>query len=385
MRKNRLHWILPALLIAVLFFGCGRKPGEKLYSEALAEWKAGNPVRARALLEKSIRRRTGSSHNADAYNRLGLLLWEMGEVDASVDAFSESCRIDAVQYGPLCNLGVALSAQNDFIAAERAFREAALLQPNDSRPLAYAGVAYLQNGKWEDASRNLRRALGRTPSNPQLQTLLAIAELHTRGADVALRRLQTVVREHPDYAPALFNLASLHLHWLQNPADAKRNFERYLEKASGIDAFSATARANLQALGDPVEKPSLTITPPKNRDRKSAETYFREATALHRAGELKKAIGTYIQALEKDDTYERAFYNLGLAYYASGEMTLAGEAFGRAVQLNPAFTDARYNAALVDHYYLNQTDRALRELNKVLTQKPDYQPAIDLLKRIKEK
>jgi len=384
MRKNRFHWVIPAVLIAVLFFGCGRKPGEKLYTEALAEWKAGNHVRARALLEKSIRRRTGSTENADAYNRLGLLLWEMGEVDNAVDAFNESCRIDAGQYGALCNLGVALSAQNDFIAAERAFREAALLQPADPRPLAYAGVAYLQNGKWEDASRNLRRALGRTPSDPQLQTLLALTELHTRGANVALKRLQAVVREHPDYAPALFNVASLHLHWLQNPAVAKRSFEQYLEKSSGIDAFSARARAYLQALDGPAEKPGLTFKPPKKTDRKDAEKNFRKALALHQDGKLEKAVEYYIKALEEDDTYERAFYNLGLAYYASGQMSLAGEAFARAVQLNPAFTDARYNAALVDHYHLGQTDRALRELNIVLTQQPDYQPGIDLLARIKE-
>ena len=385
MRISNFRWFIPALLIAVLFFGCGRKPGEKLYSEALAEWKAGNHVRARALLEKSIRRRTGSSDNADAYNRLGLLLWEMGEVDAAVDAFNESCRIDAGQYGPLCNLGVALSTQNDFVAAERAFREAALLQPDDPRPLTYAGVAYLQNGKWDDASRNLRRALGRTPADPQLQTLLAITELHTRGADIALRRLQTVIREHPDYAPALFNVASLHLHWLQNPAAARRNFQLYLEKSSGIDAFSALARTHLQALGDSVEKPGLRIQPPKKADRIAADRHFRKALELHRGGKLENAIDTYIQALEEDNTYERAFYNLGLAYYASGEMALAGEAFGRAVQLNPAFTDARYNSALVDHYHLNQTDRALRELNVVLTQQPDYQPAIDLLQRIKKK
>ena len=384
-RKNQYLWMIPAVLIAVLFLGCGRKPGEKLYTEAIAEWKAGNHVRARALMEKSIRRRIGSPVNADAYNRLGLLLWEMGEVDAAIDAFNESCRIDAGQYGPLCNLGVALSAQNDFVAAERAFREAALLQPNDPRPLTYTGIAYLQNGKWDDASRNLRRALGRTPDDPKLQMLLAITELHTRGTDVALRRLQNIVREHPDYAPAFFNLASLHLHWLQNPTAARRNFELFLEKSSGIDAFSALARTHLQALGDSVEKPGLRIQPPKKLDRQAADKYFRKALKLHQNGKLKDAIATYIQALEKDDTYERAFYNLGLAYYASANMPLAGEAFDRAVQLNPAFTDARYNAALVNYYHLHKTDDALRELNVVLSQKPDYQPAIDLLQRIKKK
>lgn len=383
--KNRFHWMIPAVLIAVLFFGCGRKPGEKLYYESLAEWEAGNHVRARALLEKSIRRRAGSTENADAYNRLGLLLWEMGKIDPAVDAFNESCRIDAGQYAVLCNLGVALSAQNDFRAAERAFREAALLQPDDARPLAYAGVAYLQNEKWGDAHRNLKRALGRTPNDPKLQTLLAITELHTRDAATALQRLQAVVREHPDYAPALFNIASLQLHWLQNPAAAKRSFERYLEKSSGVDAFSALARTHLQALGESVKKPILSIKPPKKADRQEAEKIFQKALAFHRNGELEKAIEHYTQALEADNTYERAFYNLGLTYYAAGKMAQAGEAFAQAVKINPAFTDARYNTALVNHYHLGKTEEALKELQIVLEQKPDYQPAIDLFQQIKKK
>lgn len=384
MRKNEFYWVLPALLTAILFFGCGRKPGDKLYYEGLAEWQAGNHVRARALLEKSISRRAGSSDNADAYNRLGLLLWEMGEVDSAVKAFDESCRIDAAQYDPLCNLGVALSAQNDFAGAERAFREAALLQPGDSRPLIYAGMAYIQNKKWKDASRNLTRALDRDKSDPQLQTLMALTELNTLGADAAINRLQNVVSTHPAYAPALFNIASIQLHQLKNPGAAERYFELYLETASGIDKFSAIARTRLQELNGPAERPSLQVTPQQQPDRKTAEKRFRDALDLHRDGKLEKAIAGYTKALEADITYERAFYNLGLAYYSSGKMSLAGDAFTQAVKLNPAFVDARYNAALVDHYHLGRTEHALSELSIVLTQQPDYQPAIDLLARIKK-
>lgn len=384
MNRPWLQWITFVLIASVLFFGCGRKPGEKLYYESLAEWEAGNYVRARALLEKSIRRRTGSIANAEALNRLGLLLWEMGEIDGAVDSFNESCRMDADQYDVLCNLGVALSKQGDFTGAERAFREAALLRPDDPRPLAVAGAAYLQNGKWADANRNLRRAISRTPNDPQLQTLLAISELHTKSPEMALARLQGVIRQHPAYAPAIFNAASVQLHWLNQPAMAKRTYELFLVKSSGIDAFSAIARAQLQTLGDQVETTGLSFTPPKKRNRSKAEAEFQTALSNHRAGKLEQAIDGYTKALEADDTYERALYNLGLSYYAQGDMTLAGEAFERAVKLNPAFIDARYNAALVAHYHLGKTAEALKELEIVLEQRPDYQPAIDLRARIQK-
>lgn len=383
-RRNHLHWVLPSALVVLLFFGCGRKPGEKIYYEALAQWDAGNLVRARTLLEKSIRRRAGSSENADASNRLGLLLWEMGEPANAAEAFTQSLRVDPGQFAVLCNLGVALSAVNDFAGAERAFREAALLRPDDPRPLAFAGVIYAGNGKWQEAVRNLSKALARTPNDPKLQTAMALAELHTRDPQAAVNRLRAVARTHPDYAPALFNLGSVYSYRLNRPADAKTWYERYMEQASGIDAFSAFARTRIKALEQTAETPALTYTPPQTRDRETAKQLFTQAVALHRAGKTAEAIRQYIRAIETDDTYERAFYNLGLAYYADGQMPLAGEAFAKAVQLNPAYIEARYNLALVCHYHLGRTPQAVRELQTVLSQKPDYQPAADLLARIRK-
>lgn len=376
--------VLPIVVILILFFGCSRKPGEELYNDALQQWKEGNQVRARVLLEKSISRRAGSKENADAYNRLGLLLWEMGEVDEAVDAFRQSERVEAGQYPVLCNLGIALSAQNNFDAAEQTFREAALLHPNDPRPLAFAGIAYLQNQKWNDAARNLSRALARTPDNPRLQTAMALAELNTKGIGAALQRLQNTVREHPDYAPALFNIASLQLSTLNNASEAKQYFELYLEKSSGINRYAALARTRLQAIDESSSKETLPFTPTETRNRKAAETAFQKALIAHRAGKTDEAIREYTTAIEQDDTFERAFYNLGLIYYANKQMALAGKAFDQAVRLNPAFVDARYNAALVNYYHLGNPEQALRELNIILTQQPNYQPAVDLLARIKK-
>jgi len=381
MKNIWLRWILPALLVSVFFFGCERKPGEKLYSKAMTEWSKGNLVRARTLLEKSIRSRAGSAENAEAYNRLGVLLWEMGNSKDAAGAFNESCRLNAGQYDVLCNLGVALSTQNDFAAAEHAFREASLIKADDPRPLAFVGVLYARNQKWDEAARNLNRALGRTPDDPRLQTALAIAELHTTGADTALKRLQAVTKKYPDYAPALFNIASIHRYWLKNQTDAKRGFELYLQKASGTNAFSVRARAELQAIAEGSGGEKIAFTPPRTPNRVSADKNFQKALTYHKKNDLANAIKCYITAIEADNSHEQAFYNLGLAYYGENRLELAGDAFAHAVQLNPAFTAARYNSALAE-YRLGHNDRARRELEIVLGQQPGYQPAIDLMSRI---
>lgn len=380
--KNRwLRWILPALLASVLFFGCGRKPGEKLYHEALVEWNSGNLVRARALLEKSIRRRAGSPENAEAYNRLGTLLWEMGNTKDAVNAFTESYRLDA-QYDVLCNLGVALGAQNDFAGAEQAFREASLIRPDDPRPLAFTGIIYAKNKKWADAERTLNHALEHTPDDPQLQTALALAELHTAGAGAALNRLQAVTKKNPDYAPALFNTGSIYRYWLKNQTEAKRAFEACLQKTSGTNTLADLTRKELKSMtGSGAEK--ITYTPPHAPNRAAADKNFQNALACHKKNDLTNAIKWYTAAIEADDTYEQAFYNLGLAYYAANRLELASDAFARAVQLNPAFASARYNRALAE-YRLGHSDRARSELKIVLSQQPAYPPAIDLMNRLRK-
>ncbi len=110
---------------------------------------------------------------------------------------------------------------------------------------------------------------------------------------------------------------------------------------------------------------------------------FEKAAAYHKKNDFENAARWYIKAVEEDDTYEQAFYNLGLAYYAASRLELASDAFARAVQINPSFTAARYNSALAE-YRLGNSSRALRELEILLKQQPGYQSALDLAGRIKK-
>ena len=71
------------------------------------------------------------------------------------------------------------------------------------------------------------------------------------------------------------------------------------------------------------------------------------------------------RSAENDDTFVNAFYNLGLVYRQRQDLDLAGEAFQRALKLNPDMLNARYNLALV-YYELKQDDESAGELKKIL-------------------
>ena len=162
-------------------------------------------------------------------------------------------------------------------------------------------------------------------------------------------------------------------------------FERYLKQASGIDVFSASAQDQLQQLEKSVRTQPPVVNESKKRDRTAAISHFKKAISNHRNGNIEEAIHEYILATETDNSYERAYYNLGLAYYASEQMFLAEESLIKALRLSPTSVDTRYNLALVNHYHLKRTQEALRQLKKIISQQPNYQPAIDLLEWIENK
>jgi Zn-dependent protease len=64
--------------------------------------------------------------------------------------------------------------------------------------------------------------------------------------------------------------------------------------------------------------------------RSPAQIHLEIALAYHREGEWDEAIARYRQALEHDDRFALAYYNLGLAYLAKGRLPLATGAFRAA-------------------------------------------------------
>jgi tetratricopeptide (TPR) repeat protein len=64
--------------------------------------------------------------------------------------------------------------------------------------------------------------------------------------------------------------------------------------------------------------------------RSPAQIHFEIGLEYQHAGELDEAIARYRQALEHDDQFALAYYNLGLAYLAKGRLPLATGAFRAA-------------------------------------------------------
>ncbi len=113
---------------------------------------------------------------------------------------------------------------------------------------------------------------------------------------------------------------------------------------------------------------SLAKLAPGNR--LAAEKLFLQGLQSQRAGELPAALQSYRQATATDPAYFEAYYNLGIAAAAAGDLPQALSAGEFALSLRPDSTDARLNFAQV----LKQVNfffDAANELAAVLKQNPD--------------
>ncbi len=168
------------------------------------------------------------------------------------------------------------------------------------------------------------------------------------------------------------------------PLPEKRGF---LQKINPVNLF----RRDRQA---PVQKPAATAaetardaTPgvvaryayrnpgkPAAGDRTAAEKVFADGSKSQQEHRTGEAMERYREAIRLDPSYYEAYYNLGLAATAAGNLPSALAAYESALAIRPDAQDARYNFALVlkqSNYVIDSAN----ELEKILAARPDDVPA----------
>jgi tetratricopeptide (TPR) repeat protein len=112
------------------------------------------------------------------------------------------------------------------------------------------------------------------------------------------------------------------------------------------------------------------IAPAAAGDHVAAQAAFAEAVKAHRANHLSDAIAKYRRATQLDPAYYEAYYNLGLASAAAGDLPGALMAYETALAIRPEFLDARYNFSLALRRAGYPVDAA-NELEKILADYPN--------------
>lgn len=369
---NRFVSIALAAAACGLFFAasCSKPPGQAEYDRGLYELKRNNPVRARALLEKSISRRPGSDENALAYNYLGVATWKLGQYQAAQEAFEDSRRLSPTLAEPIYNLAMLHLHEGDDTHAAQLLEEAAGINENDPRPLEQLAHLYMAHQQWHMARRILHAALNRAPNSARILTALAVVDLYATSPEKSIESHLIALEKDSRYAPALFNVGLIYLTNLKDESRAHLYFKRFLaQKPTGPAADFA--RASLEkpaanATGPRVEEKTATpFLPPPEPVAPKTPTPAPQSTPQSEARTPAQLDDDLIQQATARAERGDASGALDLLLRAASEAGRAGRSDAQEKLLRAAtkiaFEDSRSYMALGDFLMeRQQADAALR-------------------------
>lgn len=133
----------------------------------------------------------------------------------------------------------------------------------------------------------------------------------------------------------------------------------------GLDKYeiylSDTLAADLTALSDTI----LEVP-----DEPSADSYNDLGLAEYKAGNYEKAILYFNKALEYDQSYKFAVYNIGLCYYYQEKFDEAIEQYTMTIEIDPLYEDAFFNRAYIEYDQENYI-LALADYNSFIKLNPN--------------
>ena len=133
-------------------------------------------------------------------------------------------------------------------------------------------------------------------------------------------------------------------------------------------AFNDARLAMLTGHADRAEKAFLALT---QSHPEYGGAYANLGIIYRGAGRLEDSARQLEEATRRGPRQPAYFNELGITYRMQGAFAKAGEAFGKAIEADPAYAAAVLNLAILNDIYLWQPDRALELYQKFLVLAPD--------------
>jgi tetratricopeptide (TPR) repeat protein len=106
-------------------------------------------------------------------------------------------------------LGRVQMALNEDDEAEKSFIKASELEPKWLLPYYRIGALYLRKGEIDQGINKFEEALAKNPDSPRLAFTLGTLYQYTDNYEKARENYASIVEKHPEFTPALNNLAYL--------------------------------------------------------------------------------------------------------------------------------------------------------------------------------
>ena len=209
----------------------------------------------------------------------------------------------------------------------KSVNELLMKEPNSAELYNQRAKIYLKLAQFDEAVYDSQRAIKLDSTKENFYLTLVDTYFGRNNTRKAKDLLEIIEKKFPDNREALLKLGELY----------------FLVK-------------QYQKAIDYVNK-SLKI------DENQAKAYYLKGSIYRESGDTAKAISSLVTAVEQDNKYEDAFYDLGIIY-AARKNPLAFEYYNNALRANPSNQTTLYAHAKLQQD-LGKIDEALKEYEQI--------------------
>lgn len=339
---------------------------------------------------------------AFAYNAMGIIAYQCGDLSAAFGHFSKSLEFQLLDEDVLLNYfdaGILLNKNSEVLATlERALSMPAGQKMKEISQQCFALRELSHSGSWDPqtlihsrekniAGENLIREglpkkatvifeelLKNDPNNFRAHNNMGLVGWYHGEQLEAWKHFSLALDIHPGFADALINLfdAALALHKIPD-------FVPYLQKFLTMHPENEEAIYIQRQIGELADKVYLvknfqTIDPTMALLEKGHQAMIK--------GELDKATMAYLDVIDKDPDKSMAYNGLGLVAYYRRMYAESYKLFTKAVDLNPLDEDALVNLWEVSRLLSMEeevrprlqaaieVDPCMQSISKILSQEP---------------
>ncbi|MFH1301081.1 MAG: tetratricopeptide repeat protein [Planctomycetota bacterium] len=302
-----------------------------------------------------------------AHFNLANMLAKSEKPEAAEKSYQQALRLAPHHLDSLKNYAVFLSSQQKYESAIAVLRKAVVQQPDNWEILNNLGIIYTAQQEFETAIKCFQNALKRAPENCEILFHLGKAFEESKQIHDAMVTFREVLKKQPNHPGAAFQLGSL----VASLGDLDYAYEIFqsLYQSDSTNTASlfgmGSIRLQQRKIGSAVGYfESLVVLEPDHlqsrlhlidlysrqlRD-KEVEKHVDEALEYHpenavlwnyrghvqnRKRQTKKALKSFLRAIELDNTFYQTYSNLASIYHGMGQFQDAKEALEKAYELKP--------------------------------------------------
>lgn len=303
---------------------------------------------------------------AEAYHRLGLILWEKGDLQGALERIQQAIAINPKEARYHCSLGQVLTTATDFPKAIVAFQRALELKPDFVDALFGLGLSLQETKQLDKAIVTYRKVISLSPTYADAYNNLGNALVDNRQLKEAMEVLLKALSLEPS-AKVWCNLGNTlrEAGEFTKAMDAYRNaikhdpdyLDAYINLSNLLFSLSeeeACASTKIGRIDEAIELlRHLVLLQPE-----SYRAYCNLGNAFRKAGRVQEALDYYRKAIElkPDDAISHAHLLFTVQYHP--EYT-SSEILREAQQFNKLYA-ARYSSNIQPYKNNRNPERCLR-------------------------